>query len=41
MLAEDKLETQEIVIEPEEVKAQPDGWKKRQWVVGWNKRLSC
>jgi transposase len=28
MLAEDKLETQEIVIEPEEVKAQPDGWKK-------------
>src|SRR5664280_1862994 len=28
MLAEDKLETQEIVIEPEEVQAQPDGWKK-------------
>ncbi|HEY3861028.1 MAG TPA: IS66 family transposase [Verrucomicrobiae bacterium] len=28
MLAEDKLETQEIVIEPEEIKAQPDGWKK-------------
>jgi len=28
MLAEDKLETLEIVIEPEEVKAQPDGWKK-------------
>jgi transposase len=28
MLAEDKLETQEIVIEPEEVKAQPEGWKK-------------
>jgi transposase len=28
MLAEDKLETHEIVIEPEEVKAQPDGWKK-------------
>jgi transposase len=28
MLAEDKLETQEIVIEPEEVKAHPDGWKK-------------
>ena len=28
MLAEDKLETQEIVIEPEEVKSQPDGWKK-------------
>src|SRR5580704_10254678 len=28
MLAEDKLEIQEIVIEPEEVKAQPDGWKK-------------
>jgi len=28
MLAEDKLETQEIVIEPEEVKAQPDGWKR-------------
>lgn len=28
MLAEDKLETHEIIIEPEEVKAQPDGWKK-------------
>jgi hypothetical protein len=28
MLAEDKLETQKIVIEPEEIKAQPDGWKK-------------
>jgi transposase len=28
MLAEDKLETQEIVIEPEEVKSQPEGWKK-------------
>src|SRR5271170_7764330 len=28
MLAEDKLETQEIVIEPEEVKAQPEGWKR-------------
>ena len=28
MLAEDKLETQEIVIEPEEVQAQPEGWKK-------------
>jgi transposase len=28
MLAEDKLETHEIVIEPEEVKAKPDGWKK-------------
>jgi transposase len=28
MLAEDKLETLEIVIDPEEVKAQPDGWKK-------------
>src|ERR1017187_8118705 len=28
MLAEDKLETHEIVIEPEEAKAQPDGWKK-------------
>ncbi len=28
MLAEDKLETQEIVIEPVEVQAQPDGWKK-------------
>jgi len=27
-LAEDKLETQEIVIEPEEVQAQPEGWKK-------------
>jgi transposase len=28
MLAEDKLETQEIVIEPAEVQARPDGWKK-------------
>lgn len=28
MLAEDKLETQEIVIEPVEVQAQPDGWKQ-------------
>ena len=28
MLTEDKLETQEIVIEPEEVKAQPEGWKR-------------
>ena len=28
MLAEDKLEMQEIVIEPMEVQAQPDGWKK-------------
>jgi transposase len=28
MLAEDKLETHEIVIEPEEVKVKPDGWKK-------------
>jgi hypothetical protein len=28
MLAEDKLETPEIVIEPEEVKVQPDGWKQ-------------
>ncbi len=28
MLAEDKLETQEIVIEPAEVQAQPEGWKK-------------
>jgi transposase len=28
MLAEDRLETHETVIEPEEVKAQPDGWKK-------------
>ena len=28
MLAEDRLETQEIVIEPEEVQAQPEGWKK-------------
>src|SRR5208282_2707781 len=27
MLAEDKLETHEIVIEPEEVLAQPEGWK--------------
>ena len=27
-LAEDKLETQEIVIEPEEVQAQPEGWRK-------------
>ena len=28
MLAEDKLETHEIVIEPEEVLARPEGWKK-------------
>ena len=28
MLAEDKLETQEIVIEPAEVQAQPEGWKQ-------------
>jgi len=28
MLAEDKLETQEIVIEPVEVLAQPEGWTK-------------
>jgi len=27
MLVEDKLETQEIVIEPMEVQAQPNGWK--------------
>jgi transposase len=27
-LAEDKLETQEIVLEPEEVKAQPEGWTR-------------
>lgn len=27
-LAEDQLETQEIVIEPEEVQAQPEGWRK-------------
>ena len=26
MLAEDKLETQEIVLEPEEVQAHPEGW---------------
>ena len=28
VLAEDRLETQEIVIEPEEVQAQPEGWRK-------------
>jgi transposase len=28
MLAEDKLETQEIVIEPVEVETNPEGWKK-------------
>lgn len=28
VLSEDQLETQEIVIEPEEVKAQPEGWTK-------------
>jgi len=28
MLAEDRLETHETVIEPEEVQAQPEGWKK-------------
>jgi transposase len=27
-LAEDKLEIQEIVIEPQEVQAQPEGWRK-------------
>jgi regulator of replication initiation timing len=27
-LCEDKLETEQIVIEPEEVKARPEGWKK-------------
>ena len=26
--SEDKLETNEIVIEPTEVEAQPEGWKK-------------
>jgi transposase len=28
MLVEDKLETEEVVIEPAEVQAQPEGWKK-------------
>ena len=28
MLIEDQLETQEVVIEPAEVQAQPEGWKK-------------
>ena len=28
MLSEDRLEMQEIVIEPEEVQAHPEGWKK-------------
>jgi len=28
VLAEDKLETRQVVIEPEEVKAQPEGWRK-------------
>ena len=28
MLADDKLETHEVVIEPEEVQAHPDGWKR-------------
>ena len=28
MPAEDKLETHEIVVEPEEVLARPEGWKK-------------
>lgn len=28
VLADDRLETQEIVIEPEEVKAHPEGWKQ-------------
>ncbi len=27
-LTEDKLETEEVIIEPEEVKAQPEGWTK-------------
>jgi RNA polymerase primary sigma factor len=47
VLAEDKLETQEIVIEPEEVQAQPEGWKKiseerttqLDWVTGTMKAL--
>ena len=28
VLSEDKLETKEVVLEPEEVKAQPEGWNK-------------
>lgn len=28
LLAEDKLETQEIVLEPAETQAQPEGWRK-------------
>ena len=28
LLAEDRLETQEIVLEPAEVRAQPEGWRK-------------
>jgi transposase len=28
VLAEDRLETQEVVIEPAEVQAQPEGWRK-------------
>jgi transposase len=28
VLSEDKLETKEVVLEPEEVKAQPEGWKQ-------------
>lgn len=28
VLSEDKLETKEVVLEPEEIQAQPQGWKK-------------
>ena len=45
VLAEDKLETHEIVIEPEEVQAHPEGWKRSarnvpaNW-TGWPPRSS-
>ena len=45
VLAEDKLETHEIVIEPEEVQAHPEGWKRSarnvpaNW-TGWPRRSS-
>jgi hypothetical protein len=37
VLTEDKLETHEIVTEPKEVLAQPEGWKKtsRNAPVNW------
>jgi hypothetical protein len=45
LLAEDRLETEEIVLEPAEVQAQPEGWRKiseertSSW-TGWPRRSS-